>query len=130
MPYYLGAFLVVALEWRAQAKSKADEARTLQTLQQEVVTLKEEKESLCRGWACQEEVYKASLKRAQEANEEARKRLYGAGQDNAKLLNQVASLQSRISDLETTVKTSEAQLKHLPTSALTGSNRWKKLKGS
>ena len=32
MPYYLGAFLAVALEWRAQAKSKADEARTLQTL--------------------------------------------------------------------------------------------------
>ena len=32
MPYYLWAFLVVALEWRTQAKSKADEARTLQTL--------------------------------------------------------------------------------------------------
>jgi len=32
MPYYLGAFLAVTLEWRAQAKSKVDEARTLQTL--------------------------------------------------------------------------------------------------
>jgi len=78
-----------------------------------VATVKEEKESLCRGWACQEEVYKASLKRAQEANEEARKRLHGAGQANAKLLNQVASLQSRIVDLETAVKTSEAQQKQL-----------------
>jgi len=64
MPYYLGAFLAVALEWRAQAKSKAIEARTLQTLRQEVATLKEENESLCRSWACQEEVYKASLRSA------------------------------------------------------------------
>jgi len=113
MPYYLGAFLAVALEWRAQVKSKADEARALQTLQQEVATLKEEKESLCRGWACQEEVYKASLKRAQEANEEARKRLHGAGQASAELLNQVASLQSKIANLETAVKTFEAQQKQL-----------------
>ena len=104
MPYYLGVFFFVALEWRAQAKSKADEARTLQTLQQEVATLKEEKESMCRGWVCQKEVYKASLKRAQEANEEARKRLYGARQANPELLNQVASLQSRIADLETTCR--------------------------
>jgi len=64
MPYYLGAFLVVALEWHAQVKSNANGARALQTLQQEVATLKEEKESLSRGWACQEEVYKASLKMA------------------------------------------------------------------
>ena len=52
MPYYLGAFLAVALEWRAQAKFKAVEARTFQTLQQEVAAMKEEKENLCRSWAC------------------------------------------------------------------------------
>ena len=113
MPYYLGAFLTVTLEWRAQAKSNANGARALQTLQQEVTTLKEENESLSRGWACQEEVYKASLKRAQEANEEACKRLHDAGQANTKLLSQVASLQSKIADLETTVKASEAQQKQL-----------------
>jgi len=64
MPYYMSAFLVVALEWRAQAKSKAVEARVLQSLRQEVATLKEEKEKLCRSWACQEEAYKASLRDA------------------------------------------------------------------
>ena len=79
MPYYLGAFLAVALEWRAQAKFKADEARTLQTLRQEVATLKEEKKSLCRGWACQEEVYKAYWRSAREVNAEACKRLHDVG---------------------------------------------------
>ena len=64
MPYYMGAFLVVALEWRAQAKSKAVEARALQALRQEVAALKEEKENLCHSWACQEEVYKAFLRDA------------------------------------------------------------------
>ncbi len=106
MPYYLGAFLVVSLEWRAQAKSKAVEARTLQTLRQEVAALKEEKESLCRSWACQEEVCKASLRDARESNAEACKRL-------TKLLEQVASLQSKIVSLEAAMRTSEAQQKLL-----------------
>ncbi|XP_068498413.1 uncharacterized protein [Phaseolus vulgaris] len=113
MPYYLGAFLAVALEWRAQAKSKADEARTLQTLQQEVAILKEEKKSLCCGWACQEEVYKASLRSAREVNAEACKRLYDAGQAGTELLGQVASLQSKIVALEAAVKTSEVQQRQL-----------------
>jgi len=129
MPYYLGAFLGISLEWRAQAKSKADEARTLQTLQQEVATLKEEKESLCRGWACQEEVYKASLKRAQEANEEDRKRLHGAGQASAELLNQVAYLQSKIADLEMAVKNFEAQQKQLADQCLDREQSLEKTKG-
>ena len=106
MPYYLGAFLAIALDWRAQAKSKADEARTLQSLRQEVATLKEEKESLCRSWACQEEVYKASLRSARESNAEACKRL-------TELLEQVASLQSKIVALEAEMRTSEAQQKLL-----------------
>ena len=86
MPYYLGSFLAVALEWRAQAKSKADEARTFQTLRQEMATLKEEKESLCRGWACQDEVYKASLRSAREVNAEASKQLHDVGQAATELL--------------------------------------------
>ena len=89
MPYYMGAFLAVALEWRAQAKSKAVEARALQSLRQEVTALKEEEENLCRSWACQEEVYKASLRDARESNAEACKRLI-------ELLEQVTSLQSKI----------------------------------
>jgi len=73
MPYYMGAFLAVALEWHAQAKSKVVEARALQALRQEVAALKEEKENLCRSWACQEEVYKASLRDARGSNAEAYK---------------------------------------------------------
>jgi len=102
MPYYMGAFLVVALEWRAQAKSKAVEARALQALRQEVAALKEEKES----WACQEEVYKASLQDAQESNAEVCNQL-------TKLLEQVASRQFKIVALEAAMRTSEAQQKLL-----------------
>jgi len=106
MPYYLGAFLAVSLEWRAQAKSKAVEARTLQTLRQEVATLKEEKESLCHSWACQEEVYKDSLRSSRESNAEACKRL-------TELLAEVASLQSKVVALEAAMRASEAQQKRL-----------------
>jgi len=43
MPYYIGAFLAIALDWCAQAKTKAIEMQTLQALKREVATLKEEK---------------------------------------------------------------------------------------
>jgi len=97
MPYYLGAFLAISLEWRAQARSKFEEACSIQG---EVATLKEEKESLSRGWACQEEVYKASLRSAREINAEACKRLHDVGQAGTELLTQVASLQSKVTVLE------------------------------
>ena len=113
MPYYLGAFLAIALEWRAQAKSKFEEAGAIQALQREVATLKEEKESLSRGWACQEEVYKASLRSTIEINAEACKRLHDVGQTGTELLTQVASLQSKITALEAAMRTSEAQQKRL-----------------
>jgi len=122
MPYYLGAFLAIALDWRAQAKSKADEARTLQSLRQEVATLKEEKESLCRSWACQEEVYKASLRSARESNAEACKRL-------TELLEQVASLQSKIIALEAAMRTSEAQQKLLADQCAAREQSLEKTKG-
>jgi len=123
MPYYLGAFLAVALEWHAQAKSKAVEARTLQTLRQEVATLKEEKESLCRSWACQMEVYKASLRSAREANAEAWKRL-------TELLAQVVSLQSKIVALEAAMRSSEAQQKRLADQCAAREHRWRNPRGS
>jgi len=122
MPYNLGAFLVVALEWRAQAKSKVVEARTLQTLRQEVVVLKEEKESLCRSWACQEEVYKASLRDARESNAEACKRC-------TELLEQVASLQSKIVTLEAVMRTFEAQQKLLADQCATWGQSLEKTEG-
>ena len=38
--------MAIALDWRAQARAKTKEISALQALQQEVATLKEEKESL------------------------------------------------------------------------------------
>ena len=63
MPYYLGAFLAVTLDWRAQAKNAASNTQALQALKEEVAALKEEKEALGR----QNEAYQASLKLAQKA---------------------------------------------------------------
>jgi len=54
MPYYMGAFLAITLDWRTQAQAKAIEMRTLQALQREVATLKEERSKL-------EVAYQASL---------------------------------------------------------------------
>jgi len=122
MPYYLGVFLVAALDWRAQAKSKAVEARALQSLQQEVAALKEEKENLCRSWACQEEVYKASLRDARESNAEACKRL-------TELLEQVASRQFKIVTLEAAMRNSEAQQKLLAEQCATRGQSLEKTEG-
>jgi len=71
-----------------------------------VAALKEEKESLCHSWACQEEVYKSSLRDARESNVEPCKRL-------TELLEQVASPQCKIIALEAAMRTSEAQQKLL-----------------
>jgi len=63
MPFNLGAFLAVALDWRAQARNADSHTQALQALKEKVVALKEEKEALGR----QNVVYQASLKLAQEA---------------------------------------------------------------
>jgi len=79
MPYYMGAFLAIALDWSAQAKSKAIEMQTLQALKGEVASLKEEKLKL-------EEAYKASLAETQKAEEAANMRWHEAEQKCADLL--------------------------------------------
>ena len=71
MPFYLGAFLGVALDWRAQARNAALQTQTLQALEARVAALEEENKTLGR----QNEAYQASLKLAQEAKEEAKKQL-------------------------------------------------------
>jgi len=71
MPFYLGAFLAVALDWRAQARNAVLQTQTLQALEARVTALEEEKKTLGR----QNEAYQASLKLAQEAKEEAEKQL-------------------------------------------------------
>jgi len=75
MPYYMGAFLAIALEWRAQAKSKAIEMQALQALKREVATLKEEKLKVKRLWEHKEGAYKTSLMETQKAEEAANLRL-------------------------------------------------------
>jgi len=71
MPFYLGAFLAVALEWRAQARNAVLQTQTLQALETRVAALEEEKKTL----GCQNEAYQTTLKQAQEAKEEAEKQL-------------------------------------------------------
>jgi len=66
MPYYMGAFLAIALDWRTQAQAKAIEVRTIQALQREVTTLKEERSKL-------EVTYQASLAEIQKARETVKK---------------------------------------------------------
>jgi len=112
-PPVLGAFMACANTWRDKAKAKASEAFAIQALEKENASLKEEKETLARRCARQEEAYKDSLKLAQKAKEEASKRLHEAGQAHAELLGQVVPLHVQVVDLKDTVETSKAQQKKL-----------------
>ena len=69
MPFHLGAFLAVALDWRAQARNAVLQTQTLQAPETRIAALEEEKKALRR----QNEAHQASLKLAQEAKEEAEK---------------------------------------------------------
>jgi len=85
MPYYMAAFLAIALDWHAQAKSKVIEMQTLQALKREVATLKEEKLKL-------EDAYQASLVETRKVEEAATLRLREADQKHADLLGSMAPL--------------------------------------
>ena len=85
MPYYMGAFLAVALDWRAQAKTKAVEMQTLQALKRKVATLKEEKLKL-------EGAYQASPAETRKVEEATTLRLREADQKHANLLGSLAPL--------------------------------------
>jgi len=93
MPYYLGAFLSVALDWRSQARNAAWLAHKLETLETKmsilepkVSALEQENEKLKR----QDEASQTSLKLAETAKEEARKQLAEA----ADQLAEAAELQA------------------------------------
>ena len=101
MPYYMGAFLAIALDWRAQAKTKAIEMQTLQALEPEVAILKEEKLKL-------EDAYRAPLAETQKVEETATLRLSEANQEHANLLGFVAPLQAEVVDLREVVESSKA----------------------
>jgi len=113
MAYYLGAFLACANSWRDQARAKASELSTLQALEKEVATVKEQKEIQERHWARQEDAYKDSLKEAQKAKDVANKRLHEAGQTYAELLRQVVPLRVEVMELKDAAKVSEAKMKKL-----------------
>ncbi|XP_068476985.1 uncharacterized protein [Phaseolus vulgaris] len=109
MPYHLGAFLAVALDWRAQARNAASNTRALQALKEEVAALKKEKEALGR----QNEAYQASLKLAQEAKEEADRQLNEAMEIQADFYIREVSLQVQVTDLQDMVEASEELQKDL-----------------
>jgi len=109
MPFYLGAFLVVALDWRAQARNATLNTQALQALEARVVALEEEKETLGR----QNEAYQASLKLAQEAKEEAERQLHEAMEFQADFYVREVSLQVQITDLQDMVEASEELQKDL-----------------
>jgi len=101
MPYYMGAFLAIALDWRGQAKTKAIETQTLQTLKREVATLKEEKLKL-------EDANQASLAETRKVEEAATLRQREADQKHADLLGSMASLQAEVAELREVAETSKA----------------------
>ena len=103
MPFYLGAFLALALDWHAQARNAASNTQALEALKEEVAALKEEKEALGR----QNEAYQASLKLAQEAKEEADRQLGEALELQTDIYVQEVSLQVQITDLRDMAEASE-----------------------
>ena len=103
MPFYLGAFLAVALDWRAQAKNAGLHTQALQALEARVAALEDEKKALGR----QNEAYQASLKLAQEANEEAEKQLGEAMEFQADFYAREVTLQVQITGLQDMAEASE-----------------------
>ena len=91
MPFYLGAFLAVALEWRAQARNAVMQAQTLQALETKATTLEEEMRTLGR----QNETYQTSLKQAQESKAEAERKLAEALELQAGFLPEKSPSKSR-----------------------------------
>jgi len=113
MAYYLEAFLACANSWHDQARAKASDLSTLQALEKELASLKEQKQIPERHWARQEESYKDSLKEAQKAEDAANKRLHEAGQTYAELLAQTVPLHVEIAELKDAVETSKTKQKNL-----------------
>jgi len=118
--YYMGAFMSCAYAWHKQSRAKAAQHSAFQALKKEVASLKEEKEKLkeekerlATHWGRQEEAYKASLRVAQEAREEANKRLHEVAQSQAELLGELVPIRSKIADLEAAAETSKTYLKKL-----------------
>ena len=100
MPFYLGAFLAVALEWRAQARNAVMQAQTLQALETKATTLEEEMRTLGR----QNETYQTSLKQAQESKAEIERQLAEALELQAGFFTREVALQVQVTGLQELLK--------------------------
>ncbi|XP_068503743.1 uncharacterized protein [Phaseolus vulgaris] len=100
MPFYLGAFLAVALEWHAQARNAVLQAQALQALETKVTALEEEKKTL----ECQNKAYQSTLKQAQEAKEKAEKQLAEAMGFQADFYTREVALQVQLTGLQDLVE--------------------------
>ena len=109
MPFYLGAFLAVALEWRAQARNAVLQAQTLQALETKATTLEEEMRALGR----QNETYQTSLKQMQESKAETERQLAEALELQAGLYTREVALQVQVTGLQELVKTDAETRKNL-----------------
>ncbi|XP_068502019.1 uncharacterized protein [Phaseolus vulgaris] len=109
MPFYLGAFLAVALEWRAQARNAVLQAQTLQALETRVTALEEEKKTL----GCQNEAYQTSLKQAQESKAEAEGQLAEALELQTDFYAREVALKVQVTSLQNIVEAYEKVQKDL-----------------
>jgi len=109
MPFYMGAFLTIALDWRSQAQGVATGRQALQRLKQEVGALKEEKQA----WGLREEAHQASLKMTQEAKEGSEAYAHEVEQAYADLLAHLTFHQIQNIGLQEVVRASEMQQKKL-----------------
>jgi len=114
MPYYLGAFLAVVLDWRTQARNAAWQSHRLQTLETKISTLEQENEKLRR----QDEASQASLKLAEIAKEETERQLVKAEKELAEIAKEETERQlvkaekelAEAADLQTDFYTQEVAL--------------------
>ncbi|XP_068503847.1 uncharacterized protein [Phaseolus vulgaris] len=109
MPFYLGAFLAVALEWCAQARNAALQTQTLQALETRVAALEEERKILGR----QNETYQTTLKQAQESKAEAEKQLAEAVELQADFYAREVALKVQVTSLQDIVEAYEEVQKDL-----------------
>ncbi|XP_068475007.1 uncharacterized protein [Phaseolus vulgaris] len=109
MPFYLGAFLAVALEWHAQARNAALQTQTLQALETRVAALEKERKILGR----QNETYQTTLKQAQETKAEAEKQLAEAVELQVDFYAREVALQVQVTSLQDIVEAYEEVQKDL-----------------
>ena len=109
MPYYMGAFLAVAIKWRTQARNAIKGREALRKLRKEVGALKEEKQN----WGLKEKASQSLLKLAHEGREGAEAYARELEQAHATELAQLTSYQIQNISLQEAALTSKVQRRKL-----------------